>query len=107
MKSSIEIKTPVRLADRLGANDGEVKRLVVLDNDAGIMQQLAFGKNSSLGVHTADGDVAVLVLEGSLIFTVEGKEHNMAAGDILVMPANVEHSVYSAEGAKVLLTKIK
>lgn len=48
----------------------------------------------------------VLVLEGTGKFTVGGKEHLVAAGETLVMPATIPHAVYAQEDFKMLLTVV-
>ena len=46
------------------------------------------------------------VLEGEGLFTVDGVEHTVAAGQVLVMPAGKPHAVYAPRSFKMLLTVV-
>jgi len=48
----------------------------------------------------------VQVLDGRMQFEVAGKRHQLAAGDLLVVNAKVEHAVQSDSGATFLLTVV-
>ena len=106
MESNVEIKTPVRLRDQVACEAGKVERKLLLNNDKGLVQYLAFGAGASLTPHTANGDVVVTVVSGRVNFNVEGKEHEMKAGDVLVMPANTEHAVSALEQSEIILSKL-
>ena len=48
----------------------------------------------------------VTVLEGTGRFTVDGVEHLVHAGEVLVMPAKKPHAVYAPEAFKWMLTVV-
>lgn len=48
----------------------------------------------------------VQVLEGTGCFTVDGEDHLVHPGEVLVMPANVPHAVSAPEAFKWVLTVI-
>ena len=48
----------------------------------------------------------VTVLSGEGTFTVDGKPHDVKAGESLLMPAKKPHSVYGKEAFKWLLTVV-
>jgi len=48
----------------------------------------------------------VTVLEGTGRFTVDGVEHLVHAGEVLVMPAKKPHAVFAPEAFKWMLTVI-
>lgn len=106
METNIEIKTPVRLKDRLQAVEGKVERKLLLSNENGLVQLLTFGKGASLTPHTANGDVLVTVVSGRVNFNVEGSEKEMKAGDVIVLPANTEHAVSALEDTRIVLSKL-
>ena len=49
----------------------------------------------------------VQVLDGRAQITIEGKPLDVAAGQMLIMPADKPHAVTAAERFKMLLTMIR
>jgi quercetin dioxygenase-like cupin family protein len=56
--------------------------------------------------HRAAGPITVQVLEGEIQFTAAGQDHRLAAGDLLVLDAGVEHHLASETGGAFLLTVV-
>lgn len=106
METSVEIKTPFRLGDKIEYQVTRVAGEDIMKNEYGAVTLLAFDKDAKLDDHAVPYQVMVQVLEGSLLFTVEGADHAMKAGDALVMPKMTVHHVKAAERSKVLLTKL-
>jgi quercetin dioxygenase-like cupin family protein len=79
----------------------------ILDKSVGTITLFAFDKNQRLSEHTAPYHAVVQVVDGKGIFTIDGKDIEAAAGQLLIMPANVPHAVYAAEKFKMLLTMIR
>lgn len=67
----------------------------------------AFDQGESVSTHTAPGDAMVQVLDGEALVNIDGKELTVAAGQVVVMPANVPHSVTAVKPFKMLLTVVK
>lgn len=61
----------------------------------------------SIVPHRADGPITVQVLDGGIRFHAAGQEHRLAAGDLLAVPAGVEHAVGSDAGGTFLLTVVQ
>jgi len=47
------------------------------------------------------------VLDGSARITVDGKEHHVTAGEMIIMPAGIPHALHADEKFKMLLIMIK
>ena len=60
-----------------------------------------------IAAHRADGPITVQVLDGDIRFRVAGQEHRLAAGDLLVVNAGLEHDVASEGGGTFLLTVVQ
>lgn len=60
-----------------------------------------------LSTHTAPGDALLQVLDGEALVNIDGKEMTVGAGEVVVMPANIPHSVNAVERFKMLLTVVK
>ena len=79
----------------------------ILDKPVGTITLFAFDKGQRLSEHTAPYDAVVQVIDGAGKITIGGKEMQLAAGQIVIMPANVPHSVGADERFKMLLTMIR
>ncbi|MFZ0034584.1 MAG: cupin domain-containing protein [Sedimentisphaerales bacterium] len=79
----------------------------VVDVPAGTITLFAFDKGQKLSEHTAPYNAVVQVAEGSARLTIGGKNVDVPAGCIIIMPANVPHSVVAKENFKMLLTMIR
>jgi quercetin dioxygenase-like cupin family protein len=54
--------------------------------------------------HTVDVDQVVVVVEGHLVAQVDGRRHEVPAGDCVVLPAGVERTLTAGEAGLVTLT---
>lgn len=59
---------------------------------------------AELSAHHTDGPITVHVLRGHIHFREGGREHALGPGDLLALPAGVEHAVETPDGAAFLLT---
>jgi len=59
--------------------------------------------DEEISTHAAGGDAMVIVLEGKGRFTVGREKFILEAGETLIMPKDVPHTVYGEEKFKMLL----
>lgn len=95
-----------KLTDLVSAEKGQVVSKTLAQNKAVSITVFAFSKGEEIATHDSTGDAMVSVLEGVGEFTVGGVKHTVMAGESLVMPAKVPHSVYAPENFKWLLTVV-
>lgn len=67
----------------------------------------AFDAGEGISTHSAPGDAMVQVLDGVAEVTIGDEVFNVAAGESIVMPANIPHGLEARERFKMLLTLIK
>jgi quercetin dioxygenase-like cupin family protein len=60
-----------------------------------------------IAAHRSDGPITVHVLDGDIQFRGAGHEHRLAARDLLVAGAGLEHDVASEGGGTFLLTVVQ
>ncbi|HDP95776.1 MAG TPA: cupin domain-containing protein [Candidatus Aminicenantes bacterium] len=87
--------------------DGSIVSRTLVENNAGTITLFAFDAGQGLSEHSAPFDALVQVLDGEGEFTVGGKVHCAAAGQVLLMPANVPHAVRAGKRFKMLLTMLR
>lgn len=96
----------VKLAEQITVRPGEIVSKTLAQNDAVSVTLFAFDKGEEISTHESEGDAFVTVLEGVGEYTVDGRKHEVHAGESLIMPANVPHAVYGKEAFKWLLVVI-
>ncbi len=88
------------------ANDSIVSK-TILDKTAGTITLFAFDKGQKLSEHKAPYDAVVQIIDGTGKLTIGGKDVNVSAGQIIIMPANIPHAVTAEEKFKMLLIMIR
>jgi quercetin dioxygenase-like cupin family protein len=95
------------LAELVAYSEDTIVSKTILDKLAGTVTLFAFDKGQKLSEHTTPYNAVVQVLDGSAELTIGGKNIIVPAGHIIIMPANVPHSVLAKEKFKMLLTMIR
>jgi quercetin dioxygenase-like cupin family protein len=93
--------------DLAGYQDGSIVSRILMKKKAGTVTMFAFDKGQILSEHTTPYDALVQLLDGQAEFTVGGKPHVIAAGDIILLPANIAHAVKALDRFKMVLTMIR
>ena len=106
MKSVKEIMKPVKMEKLVEYSDDSIVSKTLVEKKGGTVTAFAFAAGQALSEHSAPFDALVQVLDGDGFFTVGGKVFNVNAGEILLMPADVPHSVDAKNRFKMLLTMI-
>jgi len=86
---------------------GRVVSRTFAQNSSLSISLFAFDKGEGVSTHTAPGDAMLQVLDGEAVVNIDGKEMTVQAGQVVVMPANVPHSVTGVVRFKMLLTVVK
>jgi quercetin dioxygenase-like cupin family protein len=73
----------------------------------GNLTLFAFDAGQELTEHTSPFDALIMVLQGSLMLTIGGKNVAATPGTIVRMPANVPHAVSAPEPARMLLIMLR
>lgn len=101
---NIDFEKELDLSSLVDYGQGQVVSRTLGQNNAVSLTLFAFDKDEEISSHSSGGDAMVTVLEGKALITIGGKEHEVAAGNTIVMPAGVPHAVASKERFKMLLT---
>jgi quercetin dioxygenase-like cupin family protein len=88
------------------ASDSIVSK-TILDKPVGTITLFAFDEGQKLSEHTAPYDAVVQVIDGRGQFTIGGESIAVSAGEMVIMPGDVPHSVTAEERFKMLLTMIR
>ena len=95
------------IVDLVNYEKGRVVSRTFAQNDALSLTLFAFDQGEGLSTHAAPGDALVHVLDGEVSLTIGGKDVIAGAGEIVVMPSDIPHSVNAVKPFKMLLTVVK
>jgi small redox-active disulfide protein 2 len=104
---NIPFSEPHTLAKLVDYEKGRVVSRTFAQNQSLSLTLFSFAEGEGLSAHTAPGDAMVQVLDGEAVVNIDGKEMTVTKGQVVVMPANVPHSVFAAKQFKMLLTLVK
>jgi quercetin dioxygenase-like cupin family protein len=104
---NISFSEPHKLLELVEYEKGRVVSRTFAQNEKMSLTLFAFDKGEGLSSHAASGDAMVQVLDGEVLLNIGGKDVNAKAGEIVVMPANVPHSVTAVRQFKMLLIVVK
>jgi quercetin dioxygenase-like cupin family protein len=96
-----------RLVDLVDYEEGRVVSRTFAQNPSLSITLFAFDQGEGVSTHTAPGDALLQVLDGEALVNIDGKEMTVGAGEVVVMPANIPHSVNAVERFKMFLTVVK
>jgi quercetin dioxygenase-like cupin family protein len=97
----------IRLAEMVSYQAGAVVSRALVQKEKGTVTLFAFDAGQGLSEHTAPFDALVMVVEGTGEFVIGGKAVRAAAGEAVLMPANVPHAVKAVERFKMVLVMIR
>ena len=86
---------------------GSVVSRTVIDKKTGTCTLFAFDAGQGLSEHTAPYDAFVQIVDGEAEVTINGEPHVVAAGQIIIMPANIPHELKAVKPFKMLLVMIR
>ncbi|MEW6534809.1 MAG: cupin domain-containing protein [Candidatus Auribacterota bacterium] len=106
-QQSVLHENPRVLADLINYQEGAVVSRTFIDKKVGTVTLFAFDAGQGLSEHTAPFDAMVYAVEGDVEITIAHKPHHLHAGEIIIMPANKQHSLSAKNKFKMLLIMIR
>ena len=80
---------------------------VLLKNKSGNVTFFAFDELQELSEHTAPHDALIFIIDGKAQISIEGIQHELEAGEMIMLPANIPHAVKAIEQFKMCLTMLR
>ena len=104
---NIVFSEPHDLINLVDYAQGRVVSRTFAQNASLSITLFAFDAGEGVSTHTAPGDAMVQVLDGEAVVDIDGKKMTVGSGQVVVMPADIPHSVTAVERFKMLLTVVK
>ncbi len=95
------------MAELVAYQDASVVSRTIIDKSSGTVTLFAFGQGQGLSEHQAPFDALVYILDGSASVSISGVAHEIAAGGMIILPANKPHAIRATTRFKMLLVMIK
>jgi quercetin dioxygenase-like cupin family protein len=102
-----EVGRKVRAASLVDVQPGAVVSRELISKPQGTVTIFAFDQGQGLSEHTAPFDALVHALEGRVTITLGGVAHEVAEGELIIMPANVPHALTALTPFKMMLVMIR
>jgi len=96
-----------KLSATVEVADGAIVSRTLMKTKGGTVTVFAFDEGQSLSEHTAPFDALVQVLDGVLTVTIDGTEHSLKTGDVVLMPADIPHGVIAPGKVTWMLVMLK
>jgi quercetin dioxygenase-like cupin family protein len=97
----------VDLAELVQVTPDAIVSRTLIKNDAGTVTLFAFGEGQGLSTHSAPFDALVQVLSGQARITIDGQDHDLVAGQAILMPADIPHALHATRDFRMLLVMVK
>jgi len=101
------VGSPFAIESLLDYQSGAVVSQTLVDEEAVTLTVFAFDEGERLSEHTAPHDALLQVVDGTALVTVSDTEHEVAAGESIVLPADEPHAVDAVSEFKMLLTMLR
>lgn len=101
------IGKPVEMSGLVSYHSGSVISRTLIDRKIGTITLFSFDAGQGLSEHTVPFDAFVQIVDGAAEVTIDGKMHRVSAGEFIIMPANVPHSLKAVEKFKMMLVMIR
>jgi quercetin dioxygenase-like cupin family protein len=96
-----------KLAESVDYTDGAVVSKAIVKKSTGNITLFAFDEGEGLSEHSSPYDALVQLLDGTADITIGGNVHRLQAGENIILPASIPHSLKAAGRFKMMLTMIK
>lgn len=102
-----ETSKKANAAQEIDYQSNSVVSKILVKKATGNVTLFAFDKDEMLSPHSAPFDAMVQVIEGTAEIMIGEEFFTLNAGEFIVMPANIVHSVKAVERFKMILIMIK
>jgi len=106
-EGGMPVSEAIDLAGLVEYGEGAVVSRTLIQASVGTVTVFAFDKGQGLSEHSTPFDALVQIIDGKAEITIGGEMISAAAGESVLMPADVPHSLHAPERYKMLLTMIR
>jgi len=97
----------ISLIGEIEVNSGSIVSKTLRKSENLNLTLFAFDAGQGLSGHSSPMDAYVQILSGKMEITIGATAHKLSSGDMILMPAQVDHALEALEPSKMLLTMVK
>ncbi len=102
----LEAATLFDLANNIEVNSEAIVSKTLRKSPNLNLTLFAFDAGQGLSGHSSPMDAYVQILSGKMEITIESEKFTLTAGQIILMPAQIDHALDALEASKMLLTMV-
>lgn len=95
---------PVDFGKDIAMNPGAIVSKTLRKSASLNLTLFAFDKGQALSGHSSPMDAYVQIVSGRMLITIGGEDFNLTEGQLILMPAGIDHALEALEPSKMLLT---
>ncbi len=103
---NIDFSTILTMSDLVSYQEGQVVSRTLSQNKAVTFTLFAFDQGEEISSHASTGDALVYIIDGQSEVTIGDDVFELKAGETIVMPAGVPHSLLAKEQFKMILVVV-
>src|SRR5688500_15074751 len=107
MSTETDIPKPFKLEDSIDYAVNSVVSKTIIKKPSGNVTLFAFDKDEGLAQHSSPHQALVQILDGKAEIIIGENVYSLHAGESIILPANIPHSLNANEKFKMMLTMIK
>jgi len=98
------IAQPTLIEDAISYQDGSVVSREIIKTSGATITLFAFDEGQGLSEHETPFNALVQIMDGEAEIIIDGKTHQVKAGEIIIMPADHPHALKAIKKFKMILT---
>jgi mannose-6-phosphate isomerase-like protein (cupin superfamily) len=104
----------IRLAEKIfdplaiiGYADNAIVTKQLIKKDTGSIALISYDSGVALNGNINAFNTFLQILQGSIIITISGKQHNISSGQCIIVPAHATYNITAVQQCKMLSVLIK
>ncbi|MGB3007995.1 MAG: cupin domain-containing protein [Chitinophagaceae bacterium] len=107
MSNTIESASIFSAAENVDYAEKSVVSKTIIKKPNGTVTIFSFDKGEGLSEHSAPHEALIQIIDGAAEISIGGQPYILLAGQCIILPANIPHSLKATEKFKMILTMIK
>lgn len=96
-----------RLEDLVQVEANQVSSMTLVQKPSIGMTLFSLGEGEGIKMHTSPGDAMAQILSGKAEIIIGEETYTVQAGETIIMPADIPHSLQAVESFQMLLIVVK